>query len=107
MLLLWKVILSLKKSLSFFFFSLLLSFHYIFQTDYLGTLEVGKFADFILLSKNIMSPDLPPQDILQTSILETYVGGSLVYKSEGGERGEGCLKRRGERDRGDYRQPHH
>ena len=59
-----------------------------------------------------MSPELPPQEILQTSILQTYVGGEMVYEleeREERERGEGCMNRRGRgvRERKDYRQPHH
>jgi len=44
-----------------------------------GSLEVGKFADFIFLTKDIMDENLPASEILTTSVTHTYVGGSSVY----------------------------
>ncbi len=42
-----------------------------------GTLQPGRVADFVILDRDIFN--LPPQQILQTRILETYVNGQKVY----------------------------
>lgn len=51
-----------------------------FLEDQLGTLEVGKQADFIVLDKNLF--ELPETDIAGTKILRTYVAGIEVYSSK-------------------------
>jgi len=43
-----------------------------------GTIEVGKRADFTVLSRDITA--LPPADILKTDIVMTIVGGEVAYK---------------------------
>ncbi|MGN6402805.1 MAG: amidohydrolase, partial [Flavisolibacter sp.] len=42
-----------------------------------GSLEKGKLADFIILDKDIMK--VPAKEVLNTSVLATYVGGEKVY----------------------------
>jgi predicted amidohydrolase YtcJ len=49
-----------------------------FMEDAVGTLEPGKYADFIVLDRDIMS--VPPQDIPGTVVLQTWVGGTKVYQ---------------------------
>jgi predicted amidohydrolase YtcJ len=44
----------------------------------LGSLEVGKLADMVLLDKNVMTID--PKDILTTQALVTVIGGEVVYE---------------------------
>jgi predicted amidohydrolase YtcJ len=44
-----------------------------------GTLEAGKLADLVVLSKDIMR--VPPPEILQTNVRMTIVGGEIVYES--------------------------
>ena len=44
----------------------------------LGSLEVGKYADFTVLDQNLLTVD--PQEIQQTEVLATYLGGKLVYE---------------------------
>ena len=43
----------------------------------LGSLEPGKFADFVVLSRDIMA--VPPAEILTTTVLDTVVSGVTVY----------------------------
>ncbi|MEX1055150.1 MAG: amidohydrolase, partial [Rhodothermales bacterium] len=50
-----------------------------FQEDEVGSLEAGKYADFVVLSKNIMT--IPPSEILETDVLATYLGGRRIYGS--------------------------
>ena len=42
-----------------------------------GSIEVGKKADFIVLDKDLLKVD--EKDILQTNVLATYIGGIKVY----------------------------
>jgi predicted amidohydrolase YtcJ len=44
-----------------------------------GSLEVGKLADFIVLDRNVMR--IPAEDIANVRVLETVVGGRLVYRA--------------------------
>ncbi len=44
----------------------------------LGTLEVGKFADFAVLDTNLLEID--PDDIQKTRVLATYVGGTCRWE---------------------------
>ncbi len=48
-----------------------------FEEKEKGSIEVGKFADFILLNQDIMT--VSPTDILKTKVLTTYVGGEKVF----------------------------
>ncbi len=42
-----------------------------------GSLEVGKKADFIILDKDLMKAE--EKEILNTKVIMTYVGGKKVY----------------------------
>jgi predicted amidohydrolase YtcJ len=46
----------------------------------LGSLEVGKLADMVLLDKNVMTID--PKDILTTHVVLTIIGGEVVYEGK-------------------------
>ena len=50
-----------------------------FMEQETGTLEVGKFADFVVLSADILS--IPPSALLKTKVLLTMVGGREAYRS--------------------------
>lgn len=51
-----------------------------FQEQQLGSLEVGKQADFVVLSKDIMQVE--PAEILNTQVRATYINGEAVYTAE-------------------------
>jgi predicted amidohydrolase YtcJ len=44
----------------------------------LGSIEPGKLADFVVLSRDIMTVD--PRDVLSTTVVRTVVGGRTVYE---------------------------
>jgi len=48
-----------------------------FEEDIKGTIEVGKLADFTILSKDIFKVD--PSVLLETEVLMTVVGGEILY----------------------------
>jgi len=50
-----------------------------FQEEILGSIEVGKYADFTILDKDILTID--PLDILSTKPIYTIVGGQLKYQT--------------------------
>ena len=51
-----------------------------FQEDVLGSIEVGKLADFTVLDKNILKVE--PEEILTTKAVYTIVGGKIRYRAE-------------------------
>ena len=50
-----------------------------FQEHDLGSLTAGKYADFVVLDRDIMT--IPASDILRTRVLATYIGGTAVYQA--------------------------
>ncbi len=48
-----------------------------FEEKEKGSIEPGKFADFVILDKNIMEIDI--DEVPGTKVLETYLGGEKVY----------------------------
>lgn len=50
------------------------------QEDIIGTLEIGKWADFILIDRDYF--EVPASEIWETDVLETWVSGKKVYGRE-------------------------
>jgi hypothetical protein len=50
-----------------------------FQEKELGSLTAGKYADFVVLDRDIMT--VGDEDILGTQVLATYLGGKAVYEA--------------------------
>jgi predicted amidohydrolase YtcJ len=48
-----------------------------FEEGEKGSLEKGKFADFIILDRDLMT--VLPTDVLKTTVLATYIGGERVH----------------------------
>ena len=51
-----------------------------FQERVLGSLTPGKYADFVVLDRDIMQ--IPDSAILSTRILSTWIGGTRVYEAK-------------------------
>ncbi|HEY6325920.1 MAG TPA: amidohydrolase [Candidatus Cybelea sp.] len=51
-----------------------------FQDGVVGSIALGKYADFVILDRDWMS--VPPEEILPTKVLATYFGGRRVYAAE-------------------------
>ncbi len=51
-----------------------------FEEKEKGSIEVGKFADFVVLDKDLLTS--PPSELWQIKVLETYVGGEKVFSAE-------------------------
>lgn len=48
-----------------------------FEENAKGSVSAGKYADFAILSENIL--ETPAEDLLRVRVLKTYLGGKLTY----------------------------
>ena len=51
-----------------------------FQESVMGSLSVGKYADFVILDRDILT--VPEDRILGARVLATYLGGRAVYEAK-------------------------
>ncbi len=49
-----------------------------FQENLMGSLAPGKYADFVILDRDIMT--IPASDILKTRVVSTWIAGRTVYE---------------------------
>ena len=49
-----------------------------FEDSFKGSIEIGKFADFVILTKDIM--EVPEEEITKVDVLATIVNGSIVFQ---------------------------
>ena len=49
-----------------------------FQEKLMGSLTPGKYADFVILDRDIMT--VPASEILETRVMSTWLGGKAVYE---------------------------
>ena len=52
-----------------------------FEENEKGSIEAGKFADFVILDRDIMKAE--PAELLQTRVLKTYINGETVFSRNG------------------------
>jgi predicted amidohydrolase YtcJ len=52
--------------------------HAAFQDSVMGSISTGKYADFTVLSQDIMA--IAPEEIPRTQVVATYLGGTPVYQ---------------------------
>jgi hypothetical protein len=50
------------------------------QEEVLGSLETGKWADFILIDKDYF--EAPASELFQIEVLETWVAGKQIYSKQ-------------------------
>jgi predicted amidohydrolase YtcJ len=51
-----------------------------FQEDVLGSLTPGKYADFVILDRDVMR--VPAELLVDTKVVSTWVGGRKVYEAK-------------------------
>ncbi len=51
-----------------------------FEEDIKGSIEPGKLADFTILNKDLM--EIPEDEILNTKVVKTIVGGKVLYSAD-------------------------
>ncbi len=51
-----------------------------FEEGEKGSLEKGKFADFIILDRDLVT--IPASQVLASTVLATYIGGEKVYEKQ-------------------------
>ena len=49
-----------------------------FEDSFKGSIEIGKFADFVILTKDIM--EMPEEEITKVDVVATIVNGSIVFQ---------------------------
>ena len=53
--------------------------------DVTGSIEVGKFADLVVLDRNLFEQE--PEDLFRATVEQTFVEGERVYDAAAASRG--------------------
>ncbi len=56
------------------------SAYFSFDEEKLGSIEVGKLADLVIIDTPLL--EATPDEIMNTKVLKTYLGGKLVYEKQ-------------------------
>ena len=54
---------------------------YVMREKEIGSLEVGKLADLVVLDKNPLDASVPDEALSQIRVLQTIIGGKVAYSS--------------------------
>jgi hypothetical protein len=54
--------------------------HALLAEDSIGSIDTGKYADFVVLDQNLL--EIPVDDISETEVLTTVFNGRIVYERE-------------------------
>jgi hypothetical protein len=68
---------SLEKAIEFYTLG---SAYAAFEEDLKGSLQAGKLADIVVLSRDLFT--IPEEEILKTTVVYTILGGKIIYSSE-------------------------
>lgn len=58
---------------------------YVLRQDQIGSLEVGKLADLVILDKNPLDPKVPDDQLKNIKVLETFIGGVPAWDASSGK----------------------
>jgi len=51
-----------------------------FEEDFKGSLELGKWADFVILDTDLMNAN--ESDLPKSKVISTFVSGEIVYQNK-------------------------
>ena len=54
---------------------------YVLRENEIGSLEVGKLADLVVLDKNPLDSAIPDEELSEIKVLMTIIGGAVAYRS--------------------------
>ena len=57
---------------------------YVLRDEKLGSLEVGKLADLVVLDKNPLDRNIRDEDLSEIEVVATIIGGAVAYGSLNG-----------------------
>jgi hypothetical protein len=58
---------------------------YVLREKEIGSIEVGKLADLVILDKNPLDPKVPDNQIKDIKVLETFIGGKVAWDAASGK----------------------
>lgn len=58
---------------------------YVLRQKDIGSIEVGKLADLVLLDKNPLDPKVPDNQLKDIKVLETFIGGQVAWDAASGK----------------------